>query len=346
MPSRAAGSRPRCRALSPLPLLVDYGVRRLLIGAAAWFGARWLTLPVRRLVDASRSLGDALGRHGGTLPRLDKRHGTVEVREAAQVFNRMASRLSGQCRSRGLLMASISHDLRTPLTRMRLRIESLADEPLQPAATGLNSAPTAMAEPEREQVRALSWAKNHLRLTFPHHSRRGRPGVGAGSAGTGRSAWLDEGVISFLLASVLARSMAWVGTLSMARCPGMKRSSCESNHDGEPGWRSTSDGSHAWPPFVAATVLPSGSLFRRQPNRARGNACPTVNELLRTDPSRRPVGHRVLQDHRPQERTGPQQGWTSTSIGIQASSLEGAIHTRSTIMAMPCPTPMHMVHSA
>jgi len=46
------------------------------------------------------------------------------VREAAAVFNRMAAELSGQFEERGLMIAAISHDLRTPLTRMRLRLET------------------------------------------------------------------------------------------------------------------------------------------------------------------------------------------------------------------------------
>lgn len=114
----------------PVPLLaLDYGVRLLLIGAAAWLGARWLSAPMRRLVDASRALGASLGR-GPALPRLDEGRGTVEVREAARVFNQMASELHEQFQSRGLLMASLSHDLRTPLTRMRIRLEPLAAEPV------------------------------------------------------------------------------------------------------------------------------------------------------------------------------------------------------------------------
>jgi signal transduction histidine kinase len=47
------------------------------------------------------------------------------VRQAAQVFNTMAQRLHEQFGAQGLLMAAISHDLRTPLARLRLRLETM-----------------------------------------------------------------------------------------------------------------------------------------------------------------------------------------------------------------------------
>lgn len=103
--------------------LVDYGVRLLLIGLAAWWGSRWLAGPVRRLVGAAKQLTPALAR-GRPAPALSEAEGTREVREAASVFNRMAAELSGQFEERGLMIAAISHDLRTPLTRMRLRLET------------------------------------------------------------------------------------------------------------------------------------------------------------------------------------------------------------------------------
>ena len=110
-------------------LILDYGVRLVLIAVAAWLGARWVSAPMRRLAAASRSLGPALGRRDRTLPRLDETLGSREVRDTARVFNEMASELDKQFRSRGLLMAAISHDLRTPLTRMRMRLEKLAEDP-------------------------------------------------------------------------------------------------------------------------------------------------------------------------------------------------------------------------
>jgi signal transduction histidine kinase len=109
--------------------LLDYGIRLLIIGLAAWFGARWLSAPMRRLQAASRTLGRSLARSEAP-PRIDERAGTVEVRETAHVFNEMSRQLGEQVHSRALLVAAISHDLRTPLTRIRMRLESSEGDPL------------------------------------------------------------------------------------------------------------------------------------------------------------------------------------------------------------------------
>jgi len=102
---------------------LDYGIRLLIIALAAWWGARWLSAPMRRLQAASRTLGQSLARNEPP-PQVDERAGTVEVRETAHVFNEMSRQLSDQVNSRALLVAAISHDLRTPLTRIRMRLES------------------------------------------------------------------------------------------------------------------------------------------------------------------------------------------------------------------------------
>ena len=130
------GPRPGGPPALPTHLLVlDYAVRLLVIAAAAWLAARWLAAPMQRLATASRALVPAL--HGDAAPpRLDEGHGPAEVRDAAQVFNQMAAELHAQFKARGLLMASISHDLRTPLTRLRLRLEALPDD--APARRGID----------------------------------------------------------------------------------------------------------------------------------------------------------------------------------------------------------------
>jgi signal transduction histidine kinase len=106
-------------------LWVDFLVRGLVIGVAAWFGARWLSAPMHQLADASRALGQSLGLRR-PVPVLSEAQGTLEVRQTAEVFNAMSRRLHEQFSAQALLMAAISHDLRTPLSRLRLRLEHMA----------------------------------------------------------------------------------------------------------------------------------------------------------------------------------------------------------------------------
>ena len=123
MPMPTHGPTPRGGGLPASAALLDYGIRLLIIGLAAWLGARWLSAPMRRLQAASRTLGQSLARNDAP-PQVDERGGTVEVRETAHVFNEMSRQLTDQVHSRALLVAAISHDLRTPLTRIRMRLES------------------------------------------------------------------------------------------------------------------------------------------------------------------------------------------------------------------------------
>ena len=109
-------------------LVLDYGLRLLVIAAAAWWGSRWLARPMRGLVNAGEQLASNLGSGETKTPRLNEHEGTLEVREAAQVFNRMAREIEQHFEERGLMLAALSHDLRTPLTRLRLRLEA-ADMP-------------------------------------------------------------------------------------------------------------------------------------------------------------------------------------------------------------------------
>ena len=112
-------------------LWLDYAVRFVAIGVAAWFGARWLSTPMRQLADAAEGLGHAIG-DGRPAPLLDVQRGTLEVRQTAQVFNTMTQRLRAQFDAQSLLMAAISHDLRTPLARLRMRLETMDEQPQTP----------------------------------------------------------------------------------------------------------------------------------------------------------------------------------------------------------------------
>lgn len=88
---------------------------------ALWFGTRQLVRPVADLAQAASRLGDNL-----SSPPLAET-GPREAREAARGFNRMQERIRLQLEERGRFLAAVSHDLRTPLTRMRLRTTRLAE---------------------------------------------------------------------------------------------------------------------------------------------------------------------------------------------------------------------------
>ena len=89
-----------------------------LCGAAA---VRLATRPLRRLADAADGLGTDLA------ARPLAEDGPREVASAARAFNAMQARIKEHLRERSHILAAVTHDLQTPLTRMRLRSELLAD---------------------------------------------------------------------------------------------------------------------------------------------------------------------------------------------------------------------------
>lgn len=99
-----------------------------LVGSAltAWIAARWLSLPIKRMADAAQELGDNLQR-----APLAENCGPLEVRQASVVFNQMQAHLQQQIAERSGFLAAISHDLRTPLTRLKLRAEKINVPELQ-----------------------------------------------------------------------------------------------------------------------------------------------------------------------------------------------------------------------
>ncbi len=101
----------------------------VLVGAASlgWLVARWAVGPVQQLEDGARRLAD-----GDLTGRAEVDHGPPELRHLADTFNDMAARLEALVRSQRDFVADASHQLRTPLTALRLRIESLEDTALGP----------------------------------------------------------------------------------------------------------------------------------------------------------------------------------------------------------------------
>jgi signal transduction histidine kinase len=102
----------------PLALLVA-------LVAGSWVLSRGVTVPLSRLSSAA----DALGRGLPQAPLVED--GPRELRLAARAFNSMQDRLRRYLDSRTRVVAAMSHDLRTPITRMLLRVEAVTDPAVQ-----------------------------------------------------------------------------------------------------------------------------------------------------------------------------------------------------------------------
>lgn len=102
-------------AFDPLYLGALFGAAALL----AYIVARIASAPLRRLSRSAAELGDGI--EGG---RFDE-SGPLEVRSAAAALNRMQEKITSQIAERTQMLSAIAHDLQTPLTRIRLRLDHL-----------------------------------------------------------------------------------------------------------------------------------------------------------------------------------------------------------------------------
>ncbi len=88
--------------------------------------AHMATKPLRRLAQAAHDLGRNIEH-----PPLPVNSGSTEVKQASIAFNSMQSNIRNHIQERTYMLAAIAHDLQTPLTRLRLRLEKVADEDLR-----------------------------------------------------------------------------------------------------------------------------------------------------------------------------------------------------------------------
>ena len=96
-------------------------VQLCLIGFFVWVAVKLATQPLARLEQAANGPGSDL--RGEPLPE----DGPQEVARVAAAFNAMQRRIAEQVAERIQILAAISHDLQTPITRMRLRADFLGD---------------------------------------------------------------------------------------------------------------------------------------------------------------------------------------------------------------------------
>lgn len=107
-----------------LRLFVTLGVVGLLLALLAFWLARWMTAPLGRFAAAAETLGADVG-----APPMAET-GPLEIRTAAHAFNEMQRRIRRFVDERMHMVAAAAHDLRTPITRLKLRAEFIDDEEL------------------------------------------------------------------------------------------------------------------------------------------------------------------------------------------------------------------------
>lgn len=117
------------RAQAPVPLpwhsprfLIAFAIMTLTAALLAWWAVRRMTAPLLVLGEAAERLGRDV--NAPPLPVS----GPAEVARAAAAFNLMAERIRRFVADRTFLLTAIGHDLKTPITRLKLRAEWMEDD--------------------------------------------------------------------------------------------------------------------------------------------------------------------------------------------------------------------------
>ena len=124
-PMKVTFSRGRVSTSNPHQLLVIMIVMGVIMTTIAYFFLRNQLRPIKRMAAAAADYGK--GRITPFTPS-----GAVEVRAAGMAFLDMRNRIERQTQSRIMMLSGVSHDLRTPLTRLRLGLSMLDGEDVEP----------------------------------------------------------------------------------------------------------------------------------------------------------------------------------------------------------------------
>ena len=138
-------------------LIAVAAIGLLAAAAVAVILARWVGRPLTALDGAAQQLG------GGALDtRSPTGHGPPEVRRLARTFNTMAGRLETLVHGHQAMMADVSHQLRTPLAALRLRLDLLSQDADRATATELAAAQGEIARLSRlvDGLLAVARAEN------------------------------------------------------------------------------------------------------------------------------------------------------------------------------------------
>lgn len=109
----------------PIKILIVLGILLLSVVLISLFAVKIITNPLQKLRQAAEGLGKNIQQ------KPLEESGPQEVKETAIAFNLMQQRLKSYIEDKAQILAAVSHDLKTPLTRLRLRSDLLDDEELK-----------------------------------------------------------------------------------------------------------------------------------------------------------------------------------------------------------------------
>lgn len=120
---RGDGPLDRRRALLWTTLIAAAAGALVIGGLVGWSLGRWISKPLTSLADAAHNLG-----RGDRTTRAPTETGPQQIRDVGVAFNDMAARITQLLEAQRSMTAEVSHQLRTPLAALRLRLELLAPE--------------------------------------------------------------------------------------------------------------------------------------------------------------------------------------------------------------------------
>lgn len=119
------------------------------VAGLAFFVSRMTIKPLMSLAQAATELGQDINR-----PPLAER-GASEILQATRAFNAMQTRIRNHIQQRTQMLAAITHDLQTPLTRLRLRLEKVSDQELRDKLIGDLSSMQMMVKEGLDLARSM-----------------------------------------------------------------------------------------------------------------------------------------------------------------------------------------------
>ena len=131
--------------------LLSMAIMAIIVLAVSAWAVRRVTAPLASLSAAAERLGNDLN-----VPPIPET-GTIETQQASRAFNAMQARLRGLIENRTRMLAAISHDLRTPLTLLRLRAENVEN------AAEREKMLATIAEMDSMVAAALDFARDEAR---------------------------------------------------------------------------------------------------------------------------------------------------------------------------------------